>query len=153
MLEGQTNITCDDSDGVTPEEKIKQILNIAPIITGSRRASKYDIPPHHPHVTEPTNGINNTNQVEVDPLALDSGKDLVDFGEADDVLGPVGLIPTTRGIASAAGQSTRPETKNKVRRARSGSGASALSARSAGSVGGKGGHDDDSDEFVDAEEA
>lgn len=77
---------------------------------------------------------------------------MVDFGEADDVLGPAGLIPTTRGIASAAGQSTRPEAKHD-QRVRAETGASQSSTRFAGPVGGKEGHDDDSDEFVDAEEA
>lgn len=125
-------------------------MNIAPIITGSKRISKYDIPPHHSHETAPINGGTNiADQVEVDPLALDSGKDLVDFGEADDVLGPVGLIPTNREITSTT-RSTRPEAVDKARHW-SGSGATSLSARSASS--GKFGHDDDdSDEFIDAEE-
>lgn len=76
----------------------------------------------------------------------------MDFGEADDVLGPVGLIPTNRGIPSTAGRSTRLEARDKGRH-RSCSEASSLSARSSGSGGGKSGHDDDSDEFVDANEA
>lgn len=113
-------------------------MNIAPIITGSKRISKYDIPPHHPHETAPKNGGTNiVDQVEVDPLALDSGKDLVDFGEADGVLGPVGLIPTNREITSTAARPTRPEAVDKARHW----------------SGGKVGHDDDdSDEFIDAEE-
>lgn len=77
----------------------------------------------------------------------------MDCEEADDILGPVGLIPINREIISAV-LSTRPETKNEERH-RSGPGASLLSARSVGSASGggtsKGGHDD-SDEFVDAEE-
>lgn len=144
-----------NSDGATPEEQIKQILNIAPIITGSRRASKYDIPPHHPHhekiLEEPTNGnTNNTNQVEVE--TLDPEKELIDFGEAD-LLGPVGLIPITRGV-SIASRSTRLEPKHKGEPLKSGSGVSSLSPRPAGSASeaGRSEYDNDSDEFVDAEE-
>lgn len=75
----------------------------------------------------------------------------MDSGEADDVLGPVGLIPKNREIASKAVQSTKPEAAQH----RSGSGASSLSAHSAGPTSGdanNSGHDDDSDEFIDAEE-
>ncbi|KAH0613499.1 uncharacterized protein H6S33_005385 [Morchella sextelata] len=118
-------------DGTTPEEQIKQILNIAPIITGARRASKYDIPPHHPHTETVPEGAPN---------------------EADE-FGP-GLIPTNRGVTTAAGHSTRPEARQEVRHSRSGSGVSTTSARSASSVRaqGRGVKYDDSDEFVDAEE-
>lgn len=79
----------------------------------------------------------------------------MDSGEADDVLGPVGLIPKNRGITSTAVRSTKPETGSKARQHRSGSGASSLSARSVGPTSGdanNGENDDDSDEFIDAEE-
>lgn len=80
-------ILTQNSDCTTPEEQIKQILNIAPIITGARRASKYDIPPHHPHTEIVPEDAQNGKITNED---LDSETALMDFGEADE-FGP-GLI-------------------------------------------------------------
>jgi len=108
------------SDGATPEEQIKQILTIAPILTGVRRNSKYDIPPHNPHhekALEETKGDSNlldvlfhlqpagagtqVHRTPQPPPALEAN--LIDFGlEADakdDGLGST-LMPTSKGIAT-----------------------------------------------------
>jgi hypothetical protein len=43
-----------NSDEQAPaEEQIRQILSIAPIVDGSERNSKYDIPPHHKQANAP----------------------------------------------------------------------------------------------------
>ncbi|CAZ79535.1 unnamed protein product [Tuber melanosporum] len=108
-------------DGATPEEQIKQILTIAPILTGVRRNSKYDIPPHHSHhekTLEETKGDSNLLDVSshLQPASADTQVhrtpqpppalevDLIDFGSEANVkgdgLGPA-LVPTSKGIAAA----------------------------------------------------
>ncbi len=42
-----------NSDGPTPEAKIRQILAIAPILEGQQPNQKYDIPPQHTNQTQP----------------------------------------------------------------------------------------------------
>jgi len=108
------------SDGATPEEQIKQILTIAPILTGVRRNSKYDIPPHHPHHEkalggakgdsdlldlsshpQPAGAGTQVHRTPQPPPALEA--DLIDFGSEadikDDGLGST-LMPTSKGIAA-----------------------------------------------------
>jgi len=108
------------SDGATPEEQIEQILTIAPILTGVRRNSKYDIPPHHPHHEkapeetredsnllivsphlQPAGADTQVHRTPLPPLALET--DLIDFGSEADVkdngLGST-LMPTSKGIVT-----------------------------------------------------
>lgn len=107
------------SDGATPEEQVKQILTIAPILTGVRRNSRYDIPPHHPHAHDsiPEESIEDTrvhtpsksrpatagSQGSRIPLGS-SDLDLVDFGSKVDIRGcglEPALVPTSKGLAVA----------------------------------------------------
>ncbi|PUU81904.1 hypothetical protein B9Z19DRAFT_1099521 [Tuber borchii] len=106
-------------DGVTPEEQIEQILTIAPILTGVRRNSKYDIPPHHPHHEkapeeeargdsnlldvsphlQPAGADTQVHRTPQPPLALEA--DLIDFGSEADVKDDGSgstLMPTSKGI-------------------------------------------------------
>ncbi|CUS14599.1 unnamed protein product [Tuber aestivum] len=161
-------------DGTTPEEQIKQILTIAPILTGVRRNSKYDIPPHHGKVPEEAKGDSDlldvsshlqpagvytqVHRTPQPPSALEA--DLIDFGseadEKDDGLGPA-LVPTSKVIAATGrfGSSgfddmwklggSLPETKT-------GPSCEKLEPKSAGSSIVMSG-DDDGDRFEDAVEA
>ncbi|PWW79117.1 hypothetical protein C7212DRAFT_340042 [Tuber magnatum] len=165
-------------DGTTPEEQIKQILTIAPILTGVRRNSKYDIPPHHPHrggAPEETKGYSNlldvsshlqpasagaqVHRTPQPPPALEA--DLIDFGSEadvkDDCLGPP-LVPTSKGIATVGrfGSSGLDDMQklgaSLLETTKAGSRCETLEPKSAGSSIVMSG-DDDSDGFEDAMEA
>ncbi|KAI5844942.1 oxysterol-binding protein [Tricharina praecox] len=91
------------NEEASPEEQIKQILQIAPIVDGEPRPSKYDIPPHHPHNDAPHQALPIGNTA-TDTPGSESG--LIDFspqvvGQAPASLGGPQLVPTDKGIAPA----------------------------------------------------
>ncbi|RPB03090.1 hypothetical protein L873DRAFT_276601 [Choiromyces venosus 120613-1] len=163
-------------DGTTPEEQIKQILTIAPILTGVKRNSKYDIPPHHPHHEKaPEETKEDSNPLDVSshpqlagadtqvyrtpqpPTALEA--DLTDFGSEadvkDDGSGPT-LVLASKGIAVAgrfgsSGLDDMQQLGESLPETKTGSRRGTLKPKSAGgSIVIK--DDDDSDRFEDAME-
>jgi len=84
----------------SPEDQIKQILSIAPIVDGERRSSKYDIPPHHPQADM----AGTAKPLPSQHVRGESG--LIDFSapvEKNHVVSQGGpaLVPTNRGVAPA----------------------------------------------------
>ncbi|KAI5780103.1 hypothetical protein EDC01DRAFT_620859 [Geopyxis carbonaria] len=88
-------------DEASPEEQIKQIMSVAPILAGSRRNSKFEIPPHHPQ-HEHNHAETSSTTAPANPVHSDA--DLIDFkGPTEGKLpGELpALVPTQIGVAPA----------------------------------------------------